>query len=167
MRRVEPGAWKAPEPRRRTAGEESAALPIPSGPGVAGAAAAGAPPAGAGAGAAAATAAAPAVGAPVAEADPWNAPAAARSVESAVIAEPGAEPPPATPSVGTARPGDASRIAELEAAIARDQEALKRMISVDSAAGTDTSDDVREIAHRLPVLQRELAQLRARRSPPE
>lgn len=60
-----------------------------------------------------------------------------------------------------------ARIREVEAAIARDQEALKVLIAEDPAEGADSlaqSEPLREIAHRLPGLQAELRSLRAQRA---
>jgi hypothetical protein len=110
-------------------------------------------------------------GDPGLESDPFNAPEQARRVESSTVPEslelPGAA---SAPAAGTrtrpapareASPGDAQRRAELVAAIERDEEALKALIS---AAGSDEpgtleqSQELREIARRLPELQ---AQLRA------
>ena len=72
----------------------------------------------------------------------------------------------------TAGPDDAyprlaqgsARIAELEADIARDRESLRRRISEGKGQGIDLARDpqVREIAKRLPRLQSELAELRAK-----
>jgi hypothetical protein len=54
------------------------------------------------------------------------------------------------------------RIRELEARVAADQEALKRLIAdPDSAAGLRGSPELREISERLPRLQAELQALRA------
>ena len=60
-----------------------------------------------------------------------------------------------------------TRIREVEAAIARDEEALKVLIAEDPAEGRDSlaqSPQLREIAHRLPGLQAELRSLRAQRA---
>ena len=53
-----------------------------------------------------------------------------------------------------------ARIQELEAAIARDQEALKQLLGdPESAAGLRASPELREISERLPQLQVELQSL--------
>jgi hypothetical protein len=60
-----------------------------------------------------------------------------------------------------------ARIREVEAAIARDQEALKILIAEDPAEGSDPleqSQQLRAIAHRLPGLQAELRSLQAQRA---
>ena len=60
-----------------------------------------------------------------------------------------------------------ARIREVEAAIARDEEALKVLIAEDPVEGRDSlaeSPQLREIAHRLPGLQAELSSLRAQRA---
>ena len=75
----------------------------------------------------------------------------AKSVEAA---------PPSTPELDT-------RIREVEAAIARDEETLKVLIAEDPVEGRDSlaeSPQLREIAHRLPGLQAELSSLRAQRA---
>ena len=92
----------------------------------------------------------------------------------------GAEPAPSdaadpgrgaeTKSVEAAPPSTTeldARIREVEAAIARDEEALKVLIAEDPAEGRDSlaqSQQLREIAHRLPGLQAELRSLRAQRA---
>jgi hypothetical protein len=73
-------------------------------------------------------------------------------------------------SVEAAPPSPAeldARIRELEAAVARDQDALKVLIAEDPAEGSDSleqSQQLRAIAHRLPGLQAELRSLRAQRA---
>jgi hypothetical protein len=60
-----------------------------------------------------------------------------------------------------------ARIREVEAVIARDEEALKLLIAEDPAEGRDSlaaSQQLREIAQRLPGLQAELRSLRAQRA---
>jgi hypothetical protein len=88
--------------------------------------------------------------APLVAADPGRG-AEAKSVEAG---------PPSTTKLD-------ARIREVEAAIARDQEALKVLIAEDPAEGRDSlaqSQQLREIAHRLPGLQAELRSLRAQRA---
>lgn len=84
------------------------------------------------------------------------------------------EPPAPTHPVEASPPGgpsDASdldaRIRELEAAIARDEEALEALIAGPAQGGDAPlaqSPELREIAGRLPALQAELRQLRAERA---
>ncbi|MDH3214253.1 MAG: hypothetical protein OEM05_17380 [Myxococcales bacterium] len=89
------------------------------------------------------------------EPDPVEAPEPARRVEQrSVESGPGAADLDA-------------RIAELEAAIARDQAALKALIAEEPAEGSDSleqSEALRAIAHRLPGLQAQLRALRAQRA---
>jgi uncharacterized coiled-coil protein SlyX len=74
---------------------------------------------------------------------------------AAANAQPGAPPQGSGGAVGL----DA-RIRELEARIAEDEEALKKLISAPGAeADTEVSPELREIADRLPKLQAELASL--------
>jgi hypothetical protein len=106
------------------------------------------------------------------EADPFNAPGqpsrpagqeipdapeAAPASVAAVAPAPVAAAPPAPAT--TAPPG--SRRAELEAQIARDEAALKELISqpADANAEVEPSPELREIARRLPALQAELRAL--------
>ena len=91
-----------------------------------------------------------------------------------VVGVPGSVPPT---SVGSAEPGPApaatsaepaddldSRIRQLEAQIASDEEALKQLISAPGAeADVEVSPELREIAARLPQLQAQLASLQKRR----
>ncbi len=83
-------------------------------------------------------------------------------------ADPGRRPQ--TKSVEAAPPSTAeldARIREVEVSIARDQEALKVLIAEEPAEGRDSlaqSQQLREIAHRLPRLQAELRSLRAQRA---
>ena len=59
-----------------------------------------------------------------------------------------------------------ARIRELEAAIAKEEEALRVLISAGPTEGGDpliTSDEMRGIANRLPVLQDEIRGLRRAR----
>jgi hypothetical protein len=73
-------------------------------------------------------------------------------------------------SVEAAPPSPAeldARIREVEAAVARDQNALKVLIAEDPVEGSDSlaqSQQLRAIAHRLPGLQAELRSLRAQRA---
>jgi hypothetical protein len=65
--------------------------------------------------------------------------------------------------------GEAAREQQLAAAIAADEEALKSLISAPVAEGAEPpvdSEQLREIARRLPALQAELTALRERRAPP-
>jgi hypothetical protein len=77
---------------------------------------------------------------------------------------PAAAPAPDAPPAAPADPLDA-RIAELEARIETEQEALKALIS-DPAAAPDlrSSPELREIGERLPALQGELEKLRDQRA---
>lgn len=78
-------------------------------------------------------------------------------------------PPPVEAAPAEARSEDArraldARIAELEAAVERDETALEVLVSdPESAARLRESDALATIAERLPRLQRELRELRARR----
>jgi hypothetical protein len=93
-------------------------------------------------------------------ADPFNAPGRARRVVSERIEEP-------APRGGSAPTALDAQIRELEAAIARDQEALMALIGEASPEGADPADDsdeLREIARRLPALQADLRALRERRA---
>jgi hypothetical protein len=83
---------------------------------------------------------------------PFNAPEQASRVESVRVEEPA--------------PALEARRSELEAAIAADEEALKALISEAPVEGSDAlidSDELREIARRLPELQAELEALEAKR----
>jgi len=77
--------------------------------------------------------------------------------------------PPGPPPAVEAAPDDArsaldARIARLEAAVERDETALEELVSdPESAARLRESDALGVIAERLPRLQRELRELRARR----
>ena len=67
-------------------------------------------------------------------------------------------------------PQQESRRQEIEEEIARDEEALKTLVSMGSDDDTDPlvdSPELREIARRLPVLQAELRALNEGRAPPE
>lgn len=62
----------------------------------------------------------------------------------------------------------AARIARLEAAIARDEETLRRIVKLDPAAGDAAFHDhpvLRDIARRLPAMQEELRRLREQGAP--
>jgi hypothetical protein len=84
--------------------------------------------------------------------------------ESPKSAPPSAEPSAPAPVSGAGDDLDA-RTRELEAQIAADEEALKKLISAPGAeADTEVSPELREIADRLPKLQAELASLQQRRT---
>jgi hypothetical protein len=104
---------------------------------------------------------APPAAGPVAaiEADPVDV-AAARPPAAPSAAAP-APAPPAPPAVASLD----TRIAELEARIETEQEALKVLIS-DPAAAAELrgSPQLREIGERLPALQSELEELRKQRA---
>ncbi len=90
---------------------------------------------------------------------PFNAPQRAGRVETVDVG--------ATPSRETtaSRALEARRL-ELQDAIDADEEALKALISGEPADGSDTlidSEELREIARRLPELQRELDAIDAKR----
>jgi hypothetical protein len=66
-------------------------------------------------------------------------------------------------------PSETAREQQLAAAIAADEEALKALISAPAAEGgapAGASEQLREIARRLPAMQAELSALRERRAPP-
>ncbi|MEE9607730.1 MAG: hypothetical protein V3U03_08305, partial [Myxococcota bacterium] len=108
--------------------------------------------------------------------DPFNEPGTLAAVESEAlpVAHPPAQPvssPPSTSAVAQAPAPPAAelaaRIAELEGAIARDEEALKQLISEAHAESSDPileSEELREIARRLPALQADLRALREQRA---
>jgi len=99
--------------------------------------------------------------APVPGADPFNAPNQVQSVDSQDL--------PAGAALGSSWPELDARIAELEALVAKDEEALKQMISRPQAGNRDElidSEELREIGARLPVLQGELAELKRWRDDP-
>ena len=113
------------------------------------------------------------------ESDPFNAPEQARRVQSESIGGTGSSPAEPAPSVATdAAPQPVAgtgmspseidaRIQELEEAIARDEDALKDLISQTSSGQGDpvrNSDELREIGRRLPELQADLRALRDRRA---
>lgn len=105
---------------------------------------------------------------------PGSAPASAPAFEAALPASeaatyttppPEARPQPPLPMTPAVSAGS-SRVAELEAQITQDKEALKTLISQRSA-GTDlaSSAELREIAERLPRMQSELKALRGQPTP--
>jgi len=131
-------------------------------------------------------------GDPTVAEDPWNAPERAREVEGQILRDPGeivvevptAEPPTTPPAPATAAqpaspptvaapvapqplsPDREARRAELAAAIARDEEALKAHVSSGADASIVASPELREIAERLPALQAELRALEAQSAAP-
>ncbi len=102
------------------------------------------------------------LGAPMPDADPFNAPSEARRVQSQDLT---------TGSAGKGSwPELDARIAELEVLVARDEEAIKQMISTPASGEYDElihSQELREIAARLPILQGELEELRRWREEPD
>ena len=100
--------------------------------------------------------------APVPGADPFTAPGQVRKVDAQNLA-------PAAPLSGRSWPELDARIAELEIAVAKDEEAIKEMISTPQTGDYDEliySEELREIGARLPVLQGELAELKRWRDDP-
>jgi uncharacterized coiled-coil protein SlyX len=96
--------------------------------------------------------------APVLGADPFNAPGQVPTVDTQDTA-------PATGSW----PELDERIAELEILVAKDEEAIKEMISTPQIGDYDElidSEELRVIGARLPVLQGELAELKRWRDDP-
>jgi hypothetical protein len=143
----------------------SASSPAASTTSAAGATTAASPSAAATAAAAGNTAASAAPAAPataaaasVPAADPWSAVAMAGASATAPEG-------PLPPAALTAE--QRSRIDELEELIARDEEALKELLSDTEldAEGFEESPELREIALRLPALQRELRALKEGRAP--
>ena len=105
----------------------------------------------------------PGSGATQFEADPFNAPEQARTLEEVDVAAPG----PRAQDVAVP-PQSSARRAELVARIAKDEERLKALISSTSPDGSAPlvdSSELREIARRLPALQAELRALDERASP--
>lgn len=154
MRIVEPGAWTAPAvPAPRSGsyegtGQSAGAPPEPSTLEAFGVATPEPPP-----------------GEPVHAADPFNAPSTPRSVQGEEVDD---RPPPdpwveGTPTATVNAPGD-PRIAELEAAIARDEDRLKELISAEGE-GLESDPELREIGRRLPQLHRALRELQERSLP--
>jgi uncharacterized coiled-coil protein SlyX len=109
----------------------------------------------------AATRVAPA--APVPGADPFNAPGQVSKVDAQDLA-------PGASLGGSSWPELDARIAELEILVAKDEEAIKEMISTPQTGDHDDlldSEQLREIGARLPVLQGELAELKRWRDDPD
>jgi uncharacterized coiled-coil protein SlyX len=101
--------------------------------------------------------------APVPGADPFNAPGQVSPVDAQDLAADAA-------AGGGSWPELDARIAELEMLVARDEEAIKEMISTPQAGDHDElidSEELREIGARLPVLQGELAELKRWRDDPD
>jgi uncharacterized coiled-coil protein SlyX len=97
--------------------------------------------------------------APVVGADPFRPPSQTQQVD-AQRATPG----------GSSWPELDARIAELEMLVAKDEEAIKEMISTPQIGDHDDlidSQELREIGARLPVLQGELAELKRWRDDPD
>ncbi len=100
--------------------------------------------------------------APVPGADPFNAPGQVPTVDTQDLA-------PDAALGGGSWPELDARIAELEMLVAKDEEAIKEMISTPQAGDHDElidSEELREIGARLPVLQGELAELKRWRDDP-
>jgi hypothetical protein len=100
--------------------------------------------------------------APVVGADPFNAPGQVPTVDTQNLA-------PDAALGGSSWPELDARIAELEVLVAKDEEAIKEMISRPQIGGHDgliDSEELREIGARLPVLQGELAELKRWRDDP-
>jgi hypothetical protein len=101
--------------------------------------------------------------APIMGADPFTAPGQARMA--------GAQnPAPGAALGGGSWPELDTRIAELEILVAKDEEAIKVMISTPQTGDHDEltdSAELREIGARLPVLQGELAELKRWRDDPD
>ncbi len=96
-------------------------------------------------------------------AEPFNAPGEARRVGSRDLVS-------GTSFGGSSWPELDARIAELEILVARDEETIKQMISAPPSEDYDElihSQELREIAARLPVLQGELDELRRWREEPD
>jgi hypothetical protein len=101
--------------------------------------------------------------APVPGADPFNAPNQAPKVDTQDLA-------PSAALGGSSWPELDTRIAELELLVAKDEEAIKDMISTPQIGDYDElidSEELREIGARLPVLQGELAELKSWRDDPD
>ncbi len=97
--------------------------------------------------------------APIVGEDPFTAPGQARNT--------GAQAPALG---GGSWPELDARIAELEILVAKDEEAIKEMISTPQTEGHDElidSEALREIGARLPVFQGELAELKRWRDDPD
>ena len=99
---------------------------------------------------------------PVPGADPFNAPGQVSPVDAQDLATGAA-------AGGGSWPELDARIAELEMLVAKDEEAIKEMISTPQTGDHDElidSEELREIGARLPVLQGELAELKRWRDDP-
>jgi hypothetical protein len=106
---------------------------------------------------------APTQSAPLAPPAPTEAGPTALATATPPTRAPGASPPaPARPL----SPDAEARRAELVAAIARDEEALKEHVSSGQDASIVTNPQLREIAERLPALQAELRALDAQSAAP-
>jgi hypothetical protein len=100
--------------------------------------------------------------APVPGADPFSAPGQVPTVDTQDLA-------PDAALGGGSWPELDARIAELEILVAKDEEAIKVMISTPQIGDYDDlidSEELREIGARLPVLQGELAELKRWRDDP-
>jgi hypothetical protein len=94
--------------------------------------------------------------------DPFNAPDQVGKVDAQDLATDAA-------LGGSSWPELDARIAELEILVAKDEEAIKVMISTPQVGNHDPlidSEELREIGARLPVLQGELAELKRWRDDP-
>lgn len=103
------------------------------------------------------------LGPALAGADPFNAPAEVRRVESELLAT-------NAKFGGNTWPELDARISELETLIQADEEIIKEMISAPSSEGSDEliySPVLRQIASRLPILQGELNELLRWREQPQ
>jgi uncharacterized coiled-coil protein SlyX len=100
--------------------------------------------------------------APVPGTDPFNAPGQVPQVDAQDLATDAA-------AGGGSWPELDARIAELEILVAKDEEAIKEMVSTPQTGDYDElidSEELREIGARLPVLQGELAELKRWRDDP-
>jgi hypothetical protein len=104
--------------------------------------------------------------APEASAAPGVEATTAPSVEAAPAVEAIPAVSAAPPPKGRLPPELEARRAELRAAIARDEEALKAHVSSSTGGPLAASPELREIARRLPALQAELRALDAQGAPP-
>jgi uncharacterized coiled-coil protein SlyX len=101
--------------------------------------------------------------APVPGADPFNAPGQVSPGDAQDLAIDAAVGGGSWPELD-------ARIAELEILVAKDEEAIKEMISTPQTGDHDElidSEELREIGARLPVLQSELAELKRWRDDPD
>jgi uncharacterized coiled-coil protein SlyX len=97
--------------------------------------------------------------APAPDADPFKAPGQVSAVD-----------PQRTAPAASSWPELDARIAELEMLVAKDEEAIKEMVSTPQTGDHDElidSEELREIGARLPVLQGELAELKRWRDDPD